>query len=196
MLRNSEEWMFSCQVRNQSVENGSWPLEGDLPAISLYRLISRSYYSVVSDSSTCMRAPIWISMAARSIWRDALGTLLTGAAVLVVFLSAAGRVRVAVVMAGLQAVCDVSRFKALQKRGWPSGCWRAACWWLRCPPCWERGWSAGSRPGCRPRGSCKEACFWTPVSSVARPTAMPKCRQRLRSGPVGTRPLPCPDGSG
>src|SRR5450830_1299390 len=30
MFRNSEEWMFSCQVRNQSVEKGSWPLEGDL----------------------------------------------------------------------------------------------------------------------------------------------------------------------
>src|SRR5574343_1160610 len=106
MLRNSEEWMFSCQVRNQSVENGSWPLEGDLPAISLHRRISRSYDSVVSDTSTCMRAPIWISMAARSIWRDSPSTLLTGAAVLAAFLSAAaaGRVRVAVVMAGLQAV--------------------------------------------------------------------------------------------
>jgi hypothetical protein len=33
MLRNSEEWMFSCQVRNQSVEKGAGPwrgLAGDL----------------------------------------------------------------------------------------------------------------------------------------------------------------------
>src|SRR5574343_1309566 len=106
MLANRLAWMLGCQVRNQSVENGSWPLEGDLPATSLYRRISRSYDSVVSDSSTCMRAPIWISMAARSIWRDSLSTLLTGAAVLAAFLSlaAVGRVRVAVVMAGLQAV--------------------------------------------------------------------------------------------
>ena len=79
MFRNSELWMFSCQVRNQSVENGSWPLDGDLPAISLYRRIRRSYDSVVSDSSTCMRAPIWISMAARSICLDSFRTLLTGA---------------------------------------------------------------------------------------------------------------------
>ena len=35
MLRNSDEWMFGCQVMNQSVENGSWPLLGDLPATSL-----------------------------------------------------------------------------------------------------------------------------------------------------------------
>jgi hypothetical protein len=34
MLRNSEEWMFSCQVRNQSVEK-ELALGGDLPAISL-----------------------------------------------------------------------------------------------------------------------------------------------------------------
>src|SRR3990167_1163236 len=79
MLRNSELWMFSCQVRNQSVEKGSWPLEGDLPAISLYRRIRRSYDSVVSDSSTCMRAPIWISIAARSICFDSFSTLLAGA---------------------------------------------------------------------------------------------------------------------
>ena len=76
MFRNSELWMFSCQVRNQSVEKGSWPLEGDLPAISLYRRIRRSYDRVVSDSSTCMRAPIWMSMAARSICLDSFSTLL------------------------------------------------------------------------------------------------------------------------
>ena len=35
MLRNSDEWMFSCQVRNQSVENGSIPLGGDTPFSSL-----------------------------------------------------------------------------------------------------------------------------------------------------------------
>ena len=35
MFRNSEAWMFGCQVMNQSVENGSWPLLGDLPATSL-----------------------------------------------------------------------------------------------------------------------------------------------------------------
>src|SRR3989344_3899669 len=79
MFRNSELWMFSCQVRNQSVEKGSWPFEGDLPAISLYSRIRRSYDSVVSDSSTCMRAPIWISMAARSICLDSFSTLLAGA---------------------------------------------------------------------------------------------------------------------
>ena len=34
--------MFGCQVMNQSVENGSWPLEGDLPATSLYSFSRRS----------------------------------------------------------------------------------------------------------------------------------------------------------
>src|SRR6218665_1875883 len=77
MFRNSELWMFSCQVRNQSVENGNCPLDGDLPAISLYRRTSRSYDSVDSDSSTCIRAPMRISTAARSICRDSFRTLFT-----------------------------------------------------------------------------------------------------------------------
>ena len=42
MFRNSDAWMFGCQVMNQSVENGSWPLLGDLPATSLYRRSRRS----------------------------------------------------------------------------------------------------------------------------------------------------------
>jgi hypothetical protein len=42
MLRKSDEWMFGCQVMNQSVEKGSWPLLGDLPATSLYRRSRRS----------------------------------------------------------------------------------------------------------------------------------------------------------
>ena len=67
MLRNSDAWMFGCQVMNQSVENGNWPLLGDLPATSLYRRSSRSYDRSVSDSSTCRRAPSWISAIARSI---------------------------------------------------------------------------------------------------------------------------------
>src|SRR6218665_757651 len=79
MFRNGELWMFSCQVRNQSGENGNCPLDGDLPAISLYRRISRSYDSVVSDSSTCIRAPMRISTAARSICRDSFRTLFTRA---------------------------------------------------------------------------------------------------------------------
>ena len=41
-VQEQEAWMFGCQVMNQSVENGSWPLLGDLPATSLYRRSSRS----------------------------------------------------------------------------------------------------------------------------------------------------------
>src|SRR5205823_1142864 len=67
MFRNSEAWMLGCQVMNQSVENGSWPLLGDLPETSLYRRSSRSYERSVSDSSTCSRAPRLISVTARSI---------------------------------------------------------------------------------------------------------------------------------
>ena len=35
--------MLGCHVMNQSVENGSWPLDGDLrPETSLYRRNRRS----------------------------------------------------------------------------------------------------------------------------------------------------------
>ena len=42
MFRNRLEWMLGCQVMNQSVENGSCPLLGLLPATSLYRRSKRS----------------------------------------------------------------------------------------------------------------------------------------------------------
>src|SRR5512134_529363 len=67
MFRNSDEWMFGCQVMNQSVENGSMPRAGDSPWTSLYRRSSRSYDRSVSDSSTCRRAPSLISAMARWI---------------------------------------------------------------------------------------------------------------------------------
>ena len=35
MFMKSELWTFGCQVMNQSVENGSMPLGGDLPCTSL-----------------------------------------------------------------------------------------------------------------------------------------------------------------
>ena len=49
---NSEEWMFGCQVTNQSVENGSMPLGGDTPLTSLYNRSRRSRLSEVSTSRT------------------------------------------------------------------------------------------------------------------------------------------------
>src|SRR4051812_47868227 len=67
MFRNRLAWMFGCQVMNQSVENGSWPLLGDLPLTSLYRRSRRSYDRSVSDSSTCRRAPRWMRVTARLI---------------------------------------------------------------------------------------------------------------------------------
>src|SRR5690606_22178671 len=75
MFRNSDEWMLGCQVRNQSVEKGSWPFEGLLPATSLYRRNRRSYDRLVSYSSTCRRAPSWIREMARSMSRDSLRML-------------------------------------------------------------------------------------------------------------------------
>ena len=42
ILRNRLAWILGCQVMNQSVENGSWPLLGLLPATSLYRRSRRS----------------------------------------------------------------------------------------------------------------------------------------------------------
>src|SRR3990167_8062200 len=195
MFRNSELWMFSCQVRHQSVENGNWPLEGDLPAISLYRRIRRSYDSGVSDSSTCMRAPIWISMAARSICFDSFSTLLAGA--LAVDLAAG----VAVMAGSFQETGRRGRglgkrIRALQTRGWPSGCWRAAYWSPRCPPSWWCcGWSADSRPGCHPHGKSTAAYCATPASSPGRPKARRGYRRHPRSDPDGRQPRPCPGGS-
>src|SRR5689334_7558095 len=69
MLMYSEEWMFGCQVRNQSVENGSMPFGGDTPLSSLYSLSRRSRDSETSLSSSCRRAPSWInSMASWISW--------------------------------------------------------------------------------------------------------------------------------
>src|SRR4030095_13449002 len=67
MFRNSDEWMFGCQVMNQSVENGSMPRAGDSPWTSLYRRNRRSYDRSVSDSRTCRRAPSLINAIARWI---------------------------------------------------------------------------------------------------------------------------------
>src|SRR6478672_11254544 len=69
MLMNREEWIFGCQVRNQSVENGSMPFGGDTPFSSLYSLSRRSRDSETSLSSSCRRAPSWInSMASWISW--------------------------------------------------------------------------------------------------------------------------------
>src|SRR5471032_48440 len=69
ILMNSEEWIFGCQVRNQSVENGNMPFGGDTPLSSLYSLSRRSRDSDTSDSSNCSRAPSWISsIASRISW--------------------------------------------------------------------------------------------------------------------------------
>src|SRR6266436_9530653 len=76
MFRNRDEWMFGCQVMNQSVENGSMPRAGDSPCTSLYRRSSRSYDRSVSDSRTCRRAPSLIRAIARWIWRLSLTMLL------------------------------------------------------------------------------------------------------------------------
>src|SRR5574343_146415 len=76
MFRNRLAWMLGCQVMNQSVEKGSWPFEGDLPETSLYRRSRRSYDMSVSDSSTCRRAPRWISVMARSICLASVNRLL------------------------------------------------------------------------------------------------------------------------
>src|ERR1035437_5279514 len=125
MLRKSEEWMFSCQVKNQSVENGSWPLDGERPATSLYRRNRRSYDSVVSDSSTCKRAPRSISVTARSISRDSFRMLLC---------AMAGFFATTTVVSG---VLDIT---APPTHDRPSECWHAAGWWLRYPPCGCSGW--------------------------------------------------------
>src|SRR5262245_47867648 len=69
MLMNREAWMLGCQVMNQSVEKGSMPLGGDLPWISLYSRSSFSRDSLVSDSSTCRRAPSLMSSVAKAISR-------------------------------------------------------------------------------------------------------------------------------
>jgi hypothetical protein len=42
VFRNRLAWMLGCQVMNQSVENGSWPLLGLRPETSLYRRSRRS----------------------------------------------------------------------------------------------------------------------------------------------------------
>jgi hypothetical protein len=75
MFMKSEAWMFGCHVMNQSVENGSMPLGGLLPTISLYRRSNRSRESFVSDSSSCSRAPSLMSSAARPISRASPATL-------------------------------------------------------------------------------------------------------------------------
>jgi hypothetical protein len=64
MLMNSEEWIFGCQVMNQSVENGSMPFGGETPFNSLYSLSRRSRDSDTSVSSNCRRAPSWMSSIA------------------------------------------------------------------------------------------------------------------------------------
>src|ERR1700726_3250671 len=76
MFRNRDEWMFGCQVMNQSVENGSMPRAGDSPWTSLYNRSRRSYDRSVSDSRTCRRAPSLISAMARWIWRLSVTMLL------------------------------------------------------------------------------------------------------------------------
>src|SRR4030042_4760492 len=75
MLMNSEECTLGSQVRNQSVENGSMPLGGDTPLTSLYSLSKRSRDSVVSDSSTCWRAPSSISSIASWVSRISVNRL-------------------------------------------------------------------------------------------------------------------------
>src|SRR4030065_1562692 len=75
MLTNSEEWTLGSQVRNQSVENGSMPLGGETPLTSLYSLSKRSRDSVVSDSSTCGRAPSSISSIASWVSRISVSRL-------------------------------------------------------------------------------------------------------------------------
>src|ERR1700693_3339224 len=67
ILMNSEEWMFGCQVMNQSVENGNIPLGGDMPFNSLYNFSKRSLDRDVSDSSNCRRAPSRINSIANWI---------------------------------------------------------------------------------------------------------------------------------
>src|SRR5882672_3862633 len=76
MFRNSDEWMFGCQVINQSVENGSMPRAGDSPWTSLYSRSRRSYDRSVSLSRTCRRAPSLISAMARWICRLSVTMLL------------------------------------------------------------------------------------------------------------------------
>src|SRR6266702_2123757 len=76
MPRNSDEWMLGIHVTNQSVENGSIPLGGDLPRISLYSRRRRSRESIVSASSTCRRAPSSTSSLARRTSRASSTTLL------------------------------------------------------------------------------------------------------------------------
>src|SRR3954451_12697115 len=73
---NNDEWMLGIHVTNQSVENGSMPLGGDLPRSSLYRRSRRSRESLVSASSTCRRAPSSISALARATSRASSTTLL------------------------------------------------------------------------------------------------------------------------
>src|SRR4030042_2194521 len=75
MLMNSEECTLGSQVRNQSVENGSMPLGGDTPLTSLYSLSKRSRDSVVSDSSTCGRAPSSIISIASWVSRISVSRL-------------------------------------------------------------------------------------------------------------------------
>src|SRR5512143_2075614 len=72
---NSEECTLGSQVRNQSVENGSMPLGGETPLTSLYSLSKRSRDSVVSDSSTCGRAPSSISSIASWVSRISVNRL-------------------------------------------------------------------------------------------------------------------------
>src|SRR5436309_486832 len=75
MPMNREAWIFGIQVVNQSVENGSIPLGGDLPRISLYSRNRRSRESWVSHSSTCKRAPRWMRSVARWTSRASATTL-------------------------------------------------------------------------------------------------------------------------
>src|SRR4030065_1078099 len=75
MLMNSEECTLGSQVRNQSVEKGSMPLGGDTPLASLYSLSKRSRDSVVSDSSTCGRAPSSIISIASWVSRISVNRL-------------------------------------------------------------------------------------------------------------------------
>src|SRR5450830_1700214 len=145
--------MFSCQVRNQSVEKGSWPLEGDLPAISLYRRMRRSQERVVSDSRTCMRAPMRMSMAARSIWRDSLSTLLAGALAVA---AGAAAVPGSAAAVATEVLMRVSRKAQISKEdddpaaaGPPQGGWGPL--WGAATTRSEGAWGlTGSRPSGRP----------------------------------------------
>src|ERR1700754_1908706 len=67
--------MFGSQVMNQSTENGSMPLGGEQPRTPRYSFAKRSWLRLVSDSSTCNRAPRLIMALASRISSASCDTL-------------------------------------------------------------------------------------------------------------------------